>query len=253
MATTKVCGIETEYGIHSPGAEQNPISRVVGPGQRLRLRHRAEDRLGLRGRDPGQRRPRLRPRGLPGPHGRDPPGQHGPHQRRPLLRRPRPPRVLHPRVPDPPRVPRPRQGGRGGAAAGHAGGGAAHPGPAGPDRLQEQLRRQGQLLRLPRELHDGPGRALRQGDRGRGARTSSRAPSSPGRARWAWRRPHSMPTPSTSRSPSGPSSSRRSSAWRRPSSARSSTPATSPTPTPAGSGACTSSSATPTSPRSPPC
>ena len=26
MATTKVCGIETEYGIHSPGAEQNPIS-----------------------------------------------------------------------------------------------------------------------------------------------------------------------------------------------------------------------------------
>ncbi len=26
MATTKVCGIETEYGIHSPGAEQNPIA-----------------------------------------------------------------------------------------------------------------------------------------------------------------------------------------------------------------------------------
>ena len=26
MATIKVCGIETEYGIHSPGAEQNPIS-----------------------------------------------------------------------------------------------------------------------------------------------------------------------------------------------------------------------------------
>jgi hypothetical protein len=26
VATTKVCGIETEYGIHSPGAEQNPIS-----------------------------------------------------------------------------------------------------------------------------------------------------------------------------------------------------------------------------------
>jgi Pup amidohydrolase len=26
MATVKVCGIETEYGIHSPGPEQNPIS-----------------------------------------------------------------------------------------------------------------------------------------------------------------------------------------------------------------------------------
>ena len=26
MATIKVCGIETEYGIHSPGSEQNPIS-----------------------------------------------------------------------------------------------------------------------------------------------------------------------------------------------------------------------------------
>jgi proteasome accessory factor PafA2 len=26
VATIKVCGIETEYGIHSPGAEQNPIS-----------------------------------------------------------------------------------------------------------------------------------------------------------------------------------------------------------------------------------
>jgi Pup amidohydrolase len=26
VATTKVCGIETEYGIHSPGPEQNPIS-----------------------------------------------------------------------------------------------------------------------------------------------------------------------------------------------------------------------------------
>src|SRR6202167_1730759 len=26
MAITKVCGIETEYGIHSPGPEQNPIA-----------------------------------------------------------------------------------------------------------------------------------------------------------------------------------------------------------------------------------
>ena len=26
MATIKVCGIETEYGIHSPGPEQNPIA-----------------------------------------------------------------------------------------------------------------------------------------------------------------------------------------------------------------------------------
>jgi hypothetical protein len=26
VATIKVCGIETEYGIHSPGPEQNPIA-----------------------------------------------------------------------------------------------------------------------------------------------------------------------------------------------------------------------------------
>jgi hypothetical protein len=103
-----------------------------------------------------------------------------------------------------------RQGRRGGAAPGH-GGGRAHPGPAGADRrLQEQLRRQGQLLRLPRELPDGPGRALRQGDRGRGAPHFVSRRSSPGRARWApRRRPSTRTRRRTSRSPSGPSSSRR--------------------------------------------
>ena len=86
-------------------ARAEPDRRVVGARQRLRRRRRAADRLGLRGRDPGQRRPRLRPRGLAGAHGRDPPGQHRAHQRRPLLRRPRPPRVLDPRVPDAAGVP----------------------------------------------------------------------------------------------------------------------------------------------------
>ena len=55
-------------------------------------------------------------------------------------------------------------------------------------RLQEQLRRQGQLLRLPRELPHGPGRPLRQGRGRRRARTSSPARSSPAPARWAPRR-----------------------------------------------------------------
>ena len=75
-------------------ARAEPHRRLVGAGQRLRGRRRAADRLGLRGRDAGQRRPRLRPGGVAGAHGRDPPGQHGAHQRGPLLRRPRPPRVL---------------------------------------------------------------------------------------------------------------------------------------------------------------
>ena len=66
--------------------------------------------------------------------------------------------------------------------------GAAHPGPAGARRLQEQLGRQGQLLRLPRELPDGPGRPVRPGRSRAWCRTSSPARSSPGRARSGRRR-----------------------------------------------------------------
>ena len=54
---------------------------------------------------------------------------------------------------------------------------------------QEQLRRQGQQLRLPRELPDGPGGAVRSHRRARSPRTSSRARSSAAPARSAARRP----------------------------------------------------------------
>ena len=72
------------------------------------------------------------------------------------------PEYSTPRVPRPPGGPRLRQGRRGGAPALHAGRRRCASPTSRTGRLQEQLRRQGQLLRLPRELHDGPGRALRQ-------------------------------------------------------------------------------------------
>ena len=105
--------------------------------------------------------------------------------------------------------------------------------------LQEQLRRQGQLLRSPRELSHGPGRSVLE----------DRPPSSP---------PHFVtrqiytgagkvgeeadPGESHADVPdhaSGPTSSRRRSASRRRSSGRSSTPVTSRTPTRRSTGACT--------------
>ena len=116
----------------------------------------------------------------------------------------------------------------------------------GDRRLQEQLRRQGQQLRLPRELPDGPGRAVRPHRHPHHA--ALRHPPDlhrrrQGRLRGARR---SAPTRCRSSSPSGPTSSRRRSASRPRSSGRSSTPATSPTPTPRSTAASTSSSATPT-------
>ena len=67
MATTKVCGIETEYGIHSPGPEQNPIaaSSVLVNAYAADV----EQQIGWDFEDetPGQRRPGLRPRGVAAP------------------------------------------------------------------------------------------------------------------------------------------------------------------------------------------
>ena len=132
MATTKVCGIETEYGIHSPGPEQNPIaaSSVLVNAYAADV----EQQIGWDFEDetPGNDARGFAREGSLAPDGGDPPGQHGAHQRRPLLRRPRPPRVLEPRVPDAAGVPGLRQGGRGGAAPRHGGGRAPHPRPAGP-------------------------------------------------------------------------------------------------------------------------
>ena len=48
------------------GSRAEPDRRVLGARQRLRRRRRAADRLGLRRRDAGQRRPRVRPRGFAG-------------------------------------------------------------------------------------------------------------------------------------------------------------------------------------------
>lgn len=77
-------------------------------------------------------------------------------------------------------------------------------------------------------------------------RSSSRARSSPGLAAWALGLPVTMRASSF---PSVPTTSRSRWVWRQHSSAASSIPATSRTPTPTSTGACTSSSVTPTLPR----
>ena len=169
MALPKVCGIETEYGIVVRGAENNPVSAssllinayiaaTTNP-QRGRVgwdfddEHPANDARGFSLDDiiapeiettlvnavltNGARyyvdhaHPEIPPRGLDrarggplGPRGRgDRPPQHGPRLRQ--ARRP------------------------------------AHPVARRGDRPQEQLRRQGQQLRLPRELPPGPRDAVR--------------------------------------------------------------------------------------------
>jgi len=104
MAVAKICGIETEYGIIIRGAEEsNPItasSTLVNayvaevasqPGQG---RPNASDRLGLRGRDPGERRPWRFSAAELCTRGRDPSGQRRADQRQPVLRGPRPPRAV---------------------------------------------------------------------------------------------------------------------------------------------------------------
>ena len=118
---------------------------------------------------------------------------------------------------------------------------ATVPGRPAHAALQEQRRRQGRQLRLPRELPHGPPDHVPV-DRGR-AHPVLRLPAGrhgcrPGRA---GRRPATRRATS---SPSAATTSRSRSAWRPRSSAASSTPATSRTPTPTSTAACTSSSAT---------
>ena len=137
-----------------------PDYRVLAPDQCLRRSARAQGRMGLRGRVAGSRRSGIRPGRLDAPGGRDSPRERRAHQRRPLLRRPRPSRVLDARVLERARGgrPRPRRG-----ADPHPLDGGREPSPAtgrGDRDLQEQLRRKGQLVRLPRELPRRPGRAL---------------------------------------------------------------------------------------------
>ena len=225
VAIRKICGIETEYGIVLRGAgESNPIaaSSLLINAYVHDLEPRrgagAQGRLGLRGRVARQRRPRAsRPTARMAARGRDPPRQRRAHQRRPLLRRPRPPRAApRPSAPTPCERGRVRPGGRADPRSGRWRRPAALL-PAGPGdrRLQEQLRRQGQLLRLPRELPDGPGRCPSAASSPTSCRTSSPARSSPGAGkvgqRGAGRRRRAR---CRSSSPSGPTSSRRRSASR---------------------------------------
>ena len=137
----------------------------------------------------------------------------------------------------------------------------AHPQPGPPARRggvaaraadphpQEQHRQQGQLVRHPRELPDGPQGAVRADRAAHDAVLRDAARSTPAPARSATR---TTPRRASTRSPSGPTSSRPRSGWRPCTRGPSSTRATSPTPTPRSTAGCTSSWATPTWPRSPP-
>ena len=137
---------------------------------------------------------------------RDAPRQHGAHERRALLRRPRAPRVLHARVPDALElVCADKAGERILARSMHAASRLVEPGP-GDRRLQEQLRRQGQLVRHPRELPRRPGGAVRGARAQPAAVVRHAARCSPARARSA---PRTAAAPSTTRSASEPTSSKR--------------------------------------------
>ena len=147
VAVPKIVGIETEYGVTLRGApDPNPVV-VVEPAHQ-RLRRAAPRRLGLRGRVARPRRARLRPRRVAAARGRDAPRQRGAHERRPLLRRPRAPRVLHARVQRPAagRARTTRRGSGSSPARWTPPAACCRAGP-GDRRLQEQQRRQGQLVR----------------------------------------------------------------------------------------------------------
>ena len=218
MAIPKVCGIETEYGILVRGGDNNPVS-ASSLLINAYLNAHTRSRLGRVGWDfederPGERRARVQPRRRARPRHRDAPGERGAHQRRPLLRRPRPPRGQHARVPrrGRGRGVRPRR--RRDRARQHGGGSPAAARRRRDPVPQEQLRRQGQQLRLSRELpavarhavrtHRAPGHpALRLApDRGRRRQGGLRAPRG------------APPTTSRTRSASAPTSSKRRSASR---------------------------------------
>ena len=218
--------------------DMSPTTASSLAHQRLRRPARAQDRLGLRRRVAGARRPRLCPRGLDAPRDRDPSRKRRAHQRCALLRRPRPSGVLDARVLERARARPPRPGRRAHPAPLDGG---RQPSPAagrGDRHLQEQLRRQGQLLRLSRELPRRQGGSF-LADRARADTAPRLAPdlhrSRQDRRGGLPRRPSRR----RSSSASGPTSSRRRSGSRRRSSGRSSTPATNRTPTRRSTAVCT--------------
>ena len=171
--STKVCGIETEYGIHRPGRGAEPDRRLVGPGQRLRRRRRAAGSGGTSRTRPRATTPAASPARGRCPRWSRPTWSTPSSPTAPATTSTTPtPSTPPPSASTPLECLRLRQGRRGGPAPRHGGRGQRASPTRRADRLQEQLRRQGQLLRLPRELPDGPGRALRPRDRGRGPRTS---------------------------------------------------------------------------------
>ena len=167
MAIPKVCGIETEYGIVvRGGGESNPIaasSLLINAYVAAREPPRGRVGWDFEDESPGQRRPGLRARRRAG----------RPRSRRTSSTRCSPtapattsttptPRSRRPSAPTPREVVRVRPGRRGDRAPlDGRGARACCPTAPGDRRLQEQLRRQGQQLRLPRELPDGPRGAVR--------------------------------------------------------------------------------------------
>ena len=227
MALPKVCGIETEYGIIVRGGESNPVSAssLLINAFMAKISDRRSPRTGWDFNDeqPGNDARGFNLDDVDRPRARDDARQRRAHQRCPLLRRPRPPGDLQPGDDD---------GARGGALGPRRRGDHPHQRrrgeqPARPDgagvaaaarrdrRLQEQLRRQGQQLRLPRELPAGARDAVRAARRRRSRRTSSPARSSAAPARSAAKRPAPPTTRCRSSSASGPTSSKRRSGWRR--------------------------------------
>ena len=226
-------GIETEYGISALAAGSPAMAGGFGaayieddlhPMQLSNhvvkaygdLLGRPARGLGLRDRDPAARHPRLRDLPVrrasrPADRQRSGHGQRDLDQRRPALRRPRPPRVLRPRGHLRPRRGPLRQGRRRGDGDRRS---AGHPvaGPLGP-AVQEQHRRQGRLLRHPRELPAAAQHAVRP-DRDPVHRVPG-LPSGDHRRRAGRDRP-GQPAGRASRSASGPTSSRPRSAWRPP-------------------------------------
>ena len=161
VAVPKIVGIETEYGVALRGApDPNPVVASSPPDQRVR--RAAPRRLGLRGRVARLATPAASPR-----DGSQPPEVETHLVNTVLTNGARyyvdhaHPEYSTPECGDPLEVVAVRQGG--GADPRPLDGGGPAPAAAGPGdrRLQEQQRRQGQLLRLPRELPRRPQRAVR--------------------------------------------------------------------------------------------
>ena len=124
---------------------------------------RAPGRLGLHRRESLPRPSGILRLRRPGSRNRDAPRQRRAHERSSLLRGPRPPRAQHARMPRRPRTGALRPGSRVDPCRVHGGRQRSPPRGTGDRRLQEQLGRQGQQLRLPRELPHRPGHAVREG------------------------------------------------------------------------------------------